>query len=264
VIIGHFHVALTGAIRVVDIAAGRRYNTGMIRKRDSSLKIVFFLIFVFTFISCAKESKRVQPIKVACVGDSITFGAGLADKKKDSYPAVLGRALGNEYEVENFGVSGRTALRKGGLSYWNEKELRKAIVYNPNIVIIEFGANDSKPENWRFKDEFEKDYSDLVDVFLNRRVHRKVFICQPVPAFNKNYTISDSTIVNEIIPIIENVSKVKKVEVIELYKAFSGKEKLFLDGIHLNEEGCALMAKEIYKAIAGKEVIDKEPIAKKN
>jgi lysophospholipase L1-like esterase len=213
----------------VDIAAGRRYNTGMIRKKNLSLKIVFLLIFVFTFISCAKESKQIRPIKVACVGNSITFGAGLADRTKDSYPAVLGRILGNGYEVGNFGVSGRTALRKGGLSYWNEQ-----------------------------------DYGDLVDVFLGRRRHRKVFICQPVPAFNKNYTISDSTIVNEIIPIIENVSKVKKVEVIELYKAFSGKEKLFLDGIHLNEEGCALMAKEIYKAITGKEVIDKEPVAKKN
>lgn len=63
---------------------------------------------------------------------------------------------------------------------------------------------------------------------------------------------------NEIIPIIEKVGKVKKVEVIDLYKAFSEKEKLFLDGIHLNEEGCAFMAKEIYKAITGKEVIDKE------
>jgi lysophospholipase L1-like esterase len=248
----------------VDIAAGRRYNTGMIRKRNSSLKIVFFLIFVFTLISCAKESKRVQPIRVACVGNSITFGAGLAHRRNDSYPAVLGRVLGNGYKVGNFGVSGRTALRKSKSSYWNLKEIRRAIIYNPDIVIIEFGANDSKPENWRYKDEFEKDYSDLVDVFLNRRVHRKVFICQPVPAFNNTYTISDSTIVNEIIPIIENVSKVKKVEVIELYKAFSGKEKLFLDGIHLNEEGCALMAKEIYKAITGKEVIDKEAVAKKN
>jgi lysophospholipase L1-like esterase len=179
--------SLSGA---VDIAAGRRYNTGMIRKRDSSLKIVFFLIFVFTFISCAKESKHIRPIKVACVGDSITFGAGL--------------------------------------------------------------------EDWR------KDYGDLVDTFINLPSHPKVFICKPIPTFAKDYTISDSVIRNEIIPIIGKVGKVKKVEVIDLYKVFSGKEKLFLDGIHLNEEGCAFMAKEIYKAMTGKEVLDKEAATRKN
>jgi lysophospholipase L1-like esterase len=248
----------------VDIAEGRRYNTGMIRKRDSSLKIVFFLIFVFTFISCAKESKRVQPIKVACVGDSITFGAGLEDWRTDSYPAVLGRFLGKGYEVKNFGVNGRTALRKSKSSFWNMKQFRRAIVYKPNIVIIKFGTNDSKPENWRYKDEFEKDYGDLVDTFLNLPSHPKVFICHPVPVFTKNYPVSDSVIANEIIPIIDKVGKVKKVKVIELYKPFSGNEKLFLDGIHLNKEGCEFMAKEIYKAMSGKEVIRKEAAAGKN
>lgn len=144
------------------------------------------------------------------------------------------------------------------------KEFRKAIIYKPDIVIIKFGTNDSKPENWRYKDEFEKDYGDLVDAFSSLPSHPKVFICKPVPAFSEKRKISDSVIRNEIIPIIGKVGKVKKVEVIDLYKAFSGKEKLFLDGIHLNEEGCAFMAKEIYKAMTGKEVLDKEAAARKN
>jgi alpha-L-fucosidase 2 len=117
--------------------------------------------------------------------------------------------------------------------------------------------------NWQYKDEFEKDYGDFVDAFSSLPSHPKVFICKPAPTFAKDYTISDSVIRNEIIPIIDNVSQVKKVEVIDLYKAFSGKEKLFLDGIHLNEEGCAVMAKEIYKAMTGKEILDKEAAARK-
>jgi lysophospholipase L1-like esterase len=236
----------------------------MIRKRDSSLKIAIFLIFVSTFISFAQESKNVQPIKVACIGNSITFGAGLVDWRTDSYPAVLGRILGNGYDVKNFGVNGRTALRKSKSSYWNVKQFRRAIVYKPDIVIIKFGTNDSKPENWQYKDEFEKDYGDLVDAFLNLPSHPKVFICKPIPASAKDYTINDSVIRNEIIPIIEKVGKAKKVEVIDLYKAFSEKEKLYLDGIHLNEEGCAFMAKEIYKAMTGKAVLDKEAATRKN
>ena len=144
------------------------------------------------------------------------------------------------------------------------KQFQMAIAYKPDIVIIKFGTNDSKPVNWQYKDEFEKDYGDLVDVFLNLPSHPKVYICQPVPVFSKNYTASDSVVANEIIPIIEKVGKAKKIKVIELYKTFSGKEKLFHDGLHLNEEGCAFMAKEIYKAITGKEVIDKEAAAGKN
>jgi len=186
------------------------------------------------------------------------------DWRTGSYPAVLGRILGNGYDVKNFGVNGRTALRKSKSSYWNVKQFRRAIVYKPDIVIIKFGTNDSKPENWQYKGEFEKDYGDLVDAFLNLSSYPKVFICQPVPVFSKNYTVSDSVIRNEIIPIIEKVGKAKKVEVIDLYKVFSEKEKLYLDGIHLNEEGCAFMAKEIYRAMTGKEVIDKEAATRKN
>ena len=138
------------------------------------------------------------------------------------------------------------------------------MAYNPDIVIIKLGSNDSTPVNWQYKDEFEKDYGDLVDAFSSLPSHPKVFICKPVPTFAKDYTISDSVIRNEIIPILKNVSRVKKVKIIDLYKAFSGKDKLFLDGVHLNEDGCAFMAKEIYKAITGKEVIDKEAAARKN
>jgi len=141
---------------------------------------------------------------------------------------------------------------------------RKARAYKPNIIIMELGTNDSKPMNWQYKDEFEKDYGDLVDAFSSLPSHPKVFICKPIPAFSEKWKISDSVIRNEIIPIIGKVGKVKKVEVIDLNKAFSGKENLFLDGIHLNEEGCAFMAKEIYKAITGKEVIDKEAATRKN
>lgn len=138
------------------------------------------------------------------------------------------------------------------------------MAYNPDIVIIKLGSNDSMPVNWQYKDEFEKDYGDLVDAFSSLPSHPKVFICEPVPTFAKDYTISDSVIRNEIIPILKNVSRVKKVKIIDLYKAFSGKDKLFLDGVHLNKDGCAFMAKEVYKAITGKEVIDKEAAARKN
>ena len=56
----------------------------------------------------------------------------------------------------------------------------------------------------------------------------------------------------DIIPMIEKIGKEKNLDVIDLYRVLTGKEHLFPDGIHPNEEGAALMAKEIYKAITGK------------
>jgi acyl-CoA thioesterase-1 len=72
-----------------------------------------------------------QPVRVACVGDSITQGAGT---KGRSYPSQLQKLLGDKWEVGNFGVSGRTLLRKGDFPYWNEKAYQNALAFKPDVV----------------------------------------------------------------------------------------------------------------------------------
>ena len=67
--------------------------------------------------------------------------------------------------------------------------------------------------------------------------------------------IHDSIIRKEIIPIIEEIAKEKNVQIIDLYKAFRNRGNLFFDKIHPNEEGAALMAKEVCRAITGKEAV---------
>src|SRR5512144_115683 len=57
---------------------------------------------------------------VACVGDSITYGSGIANRAVDSYPAQLQRLLRQydlSWEVQNYGVSGATLLSRGDLPY---------------------------------------------------------------------------------------------------------------------------------------------------
>ena len=49
-----------------------------------------------------------RPVKVACVGNSITYGYGIAGRETRSYPAQLQRMLGDGYLVGNFGKSGAT------------------------------------------------------------------------------------------------------------------------------------------------------------
>ena len=56
-----------------------------------------------------------QTIKVASVGDSVTFGAGIEDKEADSYPQQLQQLLGSNYNVGNFGYFGATMLKCGDI-----------------------------------------------------------------------------------------------------------------------------------------------------
>ena len=210
-------------------------------------KIFILYFFSVTFLSLAQEGINNNPVKVACIGNSITSGS--KNKEDVAYPAFLGKLLGENYNVKNFGVSGRTLLKNGDYPYWKETTFLNAIAFNPDIVVIKLGTNDSKPQNWKYKDEFERDYVDLIDTFKKLPSNPKIYICKPVPAFKLIWGINDSVIVNEMLPMIENIVKEKNVEIIDLYTPFRSVAGVFPDGIHPNAEGAAMMAKEIYKAI---------------
>jgi lysophospholipase L1-like esterase len=97
-------------------------------------------------------------VKVACAGDSITFGAGIERRAENSYPAVLQGLLGPGFEVRNFGRNGATAQRKGDLPYWDQDEFGMLSVFGPDLVILMLGTNDAKPQNWESADRFEHDF----------------------------------------------------------------------------------------------------------
>ena len=190
-----------------------------------------------------------QPIKVACIGDSITEGSGVDNPTVNAYPIVLGRLLGASYQTRNFGVSGRTLLRKGDFPYWNETAFRNATNYGPHIVTIKLGTNDSKPYNWRYKDQFARDLSDMIELFANLPSHPRIFLCLPVPAYAVNYDINPDVIKNEIIPIIKQVARQKGIMTIDLYTALCGRPDLFPDNIHPNAAGAALIARTLHGAL---------------
>ena len=102
------------------------------------------------------------PIKVACVGNSITYGAGIVNRDKNSYPAQLQAYLGEKYEVRNFGRNGATALLKGDYPYMETEEYKQSLAFLPDIVFIKLGTNDSKPLNIKYKRKFKSDYLKLI------------------------------------------------------------------------------------------------------
>ncbi|WP_449439172.1 hypothetical protein [Pedobacter steynii] len=69
-------------------------------------------IFLFIVLLALDLVSYAQEVKVACIGNSVTFGYGLKNPENESYPSVLQGLLRQKYEVKNFGLSGATLLKK--------------------------------------------------------------------------------------------------------------------------------------------------------
>jgi acyl-CoA thioesterase I len=207
-----------------------------------------FLLTPFMFLLLISIAFPQSKIKIACVGNSITQGPGR--ENPDSYPLQLQEILGETYDVKNFGVSGRTLLKKGDYPYWDEPQFEEVKQFKPDILIIKLGTNDSKSQNWQFKDEFVSDYLDLIKTFKKSMPkNSKVFICIPVPVFKTNFGITEDILVNEMRPMLLEIAKKSKSQVINLYDPLLTYSDLFPDGIHPNTQGLTIMATEVSKAI---------------
>ncbi|MFD2200033.1 GDSL-type esterase/lipase family protein [Shivajiella indica] len=200
------------------------------------------------FLAISSISFGQNPIKVACVGNSITQGPGRDNP--DSYPLQMQQNLGTGYDVKNFGVSGRTLLKKGDYPYWNEPQFEEVKEYSPDILVIKLGTNDSKPQNWKFKNEFTSDYIQMIKEFKKSMPKKgKVYICIPVPVFQDNWGINENILVNEMRPMLMKIAKKTKSQMIDLYSPLTEKSDLLPDGVHPNKEGLGIMAAEVAKAI---------------
>lgn len=216
------------------------------------IPIVIATIFLRVAVVHGELDSQVStPFKIACVGDSITFGAEIENRRVNCYPTQLSKRLSENVEVGNFGQSGATLLRKGVRPYWKNQKYQAAFDFKPNLVIIVLGTNDSKPQNWVHKDEFVNDYVDMIHSFQNLPSRPTVWICYPVPAFPGDWGIRDEVIKNEVIPRIDTVAEKAEVRIIDLYTALSNRGELFPDTVHPNAAGAKVMAETIAAAING-------------
>lgn len=199
------------------------------------------------------QGPKEDAVRVACIGNSITDGFGIGMAPVKGYPAVLQKKLGEGYLVKNFGVSARTMMNKGDLPYMNELAWRDAKAFNPNIVVIKLGTNDSKTHNWvHGADEFRQSMQAMIDTLKALPSKPKIYLCSPIPAFKDTWTINDSVIVNGEMPIIKKLAKKNKCQFIDLHTSYTYGDMMLKDGIHPNAKGAAKMADIIFDAIEKK------------
>ena len=190
-----------------------------------------------------------EKIKVACIGDSITAGVG----SKMAWPKMLQQMLGDKWEVKNYGISARTLLKKGDHPWDKEHQYQDAQKLNPDVVIIMLGTNDTKPQNWKLKDEFIPDYKDMIATFNKADPKPRIFACHPplVPGAG-NFGITEAGVLEQI-PMIDAMAKEVGVGVIDMHDIFKGKDAMFPDRVHPNTDGATELAKAAYKKLTGKE-----------
>lgn len=205
------------------------------------------LLFVLLFVLCCSMGIAAEKIKIACIGNSITYGAGIDNRENNSYPAQLQALLGSEYEVRNFGVSATSILRNGRMPYMETDAYRASLEYNPDIVFIKMGTNAVANRNREQLPEFGRDYRAIVDTYRNLPSKPRVILLTPVRSF---FTVDhpDHLIVKDVIPVIEQTAFERGLDIINLHNLFGDEwvDSLMPDRLHPSAAGASKIAAKLY------------------
>jgi lysophospholipase L1-like esterase len=203
-------------------------------------------------IGCRTIADLVTPTeRIACIGTSITEGYTLPVDQ--TYPVLLQKLVPLSDKVLNFGVGGTCMLKKGEIPYWQAQKYQFALDWKPTVVIIEFGANDSKVPSWQYKAEFKQDYLALIDTFRKLSSAPKIYLCTPTPVFASNTFGSQPEVIDkEIVPIVKEIAKETGAGLIDLHALMQGQTGWFLDGLHPNAIGTIKIAEEVNRVISAK------------
>ena len=237
-----------------------------------------------------EEKDYLHMKNIVCVGTGITKWDA---STTNNYPEEMWRLMGSEYYVRNFGVTGATLLKGGDKPYWDLPEFQSAKSTSANIIIIEFGKNDSRSSNWISDEEstveFKQNLIEMISSFthtplraalradskkilvsnhfntnmpaknISFRANPKIYLATPCyvassSTESSSNPVNPTVLTNNIAPIIREVATEYDIEIIDFYDATYGRADLFSDGVHLNESGMKVVAEY------AKKTINKEPI----
>ena len=194
-------------------------------------------------------------VRIACVGDSITWGFFILRRKRDCYPAQLQRLLGVGVTVGNFGINGRTLQESGDRPYRLSRPYRESGEFDPDFVLIMLGTNDSRPGNWKGASHFLEDYRRLVQHYRELRSAPRVFVMTPPAVYGRGradkvmYGMS-ATAIDEMCVVIRELAREERLGLIDAHVATSGHPEAFrLDGVHPGAAGAALIARAARDAL---------------
>lgn len=211
------------------------------------------------------EPKEGQ-IKVACIGDSITYGHGVAEWTNNSYPVVLQEILGEKYHVANFGSSGACVNPDGDQPYIKRAIYQTALEYDADIIIFMIGTNDAKPENWTNTNEFWTDYVELLSSFCQGEKIPQIYVALCTEAYYTEKSDKSTGLTSfDIQPaIIDEIAETVSINAAQSSDLFMREidihalseihpEWFEADGIHPNNDGAKAIAELVANTIQSEE-----------
>ena len=220
---------------------------------------ICFLLVVYkggTNIRCHTRPFPGQ-VKVACVGDSITYGTRLFNPFFNSYPFRLSRLLGWDHHVENYGNSGKTLSDETKDSYRDTQEYKDSLAYEPDIVVVMLGTNDTKTEYWNGSEEYKEQYREFLEAYTALDSEPEIYLCTPPAVYRENeegsasykYGISDEKVQEEC-QAVKELAEEMDLQLIDIHSVTAGHEEWFNeDGLHPNRKGAAVIAETVKQAL---------------
>ena len=152
---------------------------------------------------CSGTGSNSTALRVACVGDSITFGFAASDRCGTSYPAQMQSLLGPAYSVRNFGSSGRTMLKQGDTPYWCDLVYTEALESAADLVVLMLGTNDARPSNWpEHHAQFALDYADMIASLKRSLPCAVILLMIPPPLYVYSPHAINQTVINSQMPML--------------------------------------------------------------
>jgi lysophospholipase L1-like esterase len=232
----------------------------------SVLMSVAVLAPVFCAANClaSENSQKEKAYTIVVFGDSTTATRG----KLDIYANQLVRELpakGIKAEIINAGVGGNTT--EMAMARFEKDVLAK----NPDLVVIQFGINDSAIDVWKTPPATESriskgKYIQNLEKFIETLKARKCGVILMTPnqlcwtqklkeTYGKPPYVTDdpdgfNLTLREYAQAVRQLAEKQKVPLVDIYTAYSSYGKmenqsindLLLDGMHPNDKGHRIVA----------------------
>ncbi len=208
--------------------------------------------------------KQLPKCKIACVGDSLAV--------EPEFLADLESFLGGGYDIGRFGVNSTTVQIDGQKetgdkrgAYIYHPEYQQSLEYNPDVVLLLMGSNDSKQgagktqsgydlvTNWKAgsAQNYERDLTALITSYQD--IGATVILATAPSGIETpdNWGVKPDIVNNQIVPIQRKVADKTGCFLVDFNAATKGHESELLsgDGDHPNFEGYYLLAGMYYTNI---------------
>ncbi len=216
---------------------------------DMAGHVTGYLRYFDRFIQGGGESEETKKIRIAFVGDSVTAGTGTNDPASESYPAQLGKMLGEAYEVSNFSEGGRCVLTNSGSPYFESEAFAQSLFFQPDVVCIMLGTNDL-PALCSMEGAWEALYRDmLVLIEKYTTLESKPIVYLLTPTVRTDDSELEEAIRDFMLPVYKQISEELGVGYVDTYTLSCDMKHHFGDSVHPDAVACSYIATWLYNAI---------------